>query len=78
MGTVAGGFVMGAHRINLLKSSSWLSDSSLSFTYAAVTLTSPWPMSGASKLKLLQQPLHDRVQPPGADVLRRLIHADSA
>ena len=57
-----------------LKSSSFVTSFSRSLTYAALISTSAHLHVGGFEGEFFEQPLEDRVQPAGADVLRGLVH----
>ena len=60
--------------MNLLRSSSWVSLVEPLVDVGGVDLDPAAVHLGGLETQLLQQPLHDRVEPAGADVLRPLVH----
>ena len=60
--------------MNLLRSSSWLISSSRCRDVGGLISTRAHLHVGGLEAEFFEQPLQDRVEPPGADVLRRLVH----
>ena len=65
-----------SYKINLLKSSSFTTSSSRSRTYSAVIVHRLLGHVRGVEADRLEDPLQDRVQPAGADVLRPAVHLE--